>query len=196
MIPQDSAGTERRFRHGQPKRPYAGRVHSLRLICFFVSLVLAGCSGEIYLRDGVTDGDTFYLASRAFSDTDPALQSWVSYSLVRSACQLQIGGENPARESSFECEMTARRLLLDSWLEQRAENPILSDDYLDELASVQNAGYLDEYVARSFRKRHWELPDDLDKSEFRKWRRTHLRSHRPETRIIGSWNYAKNVTPY
>jgi len=158
-------------------------------------LAIAGCSGEVYLRDGVTNGDTFYLADRALRDTDPALQSWVSYSLGRSACQLQIGGENPARESSFACEMTARRLLLDTWLEHQAENPDLTDEYLDELSSIQTAGYLDEYVARNFSKRHWELPGDLDMSGFKKWRRSNLPGHKPQTRIIGSWNYAKNVTP-
>ena len=158
-------------------------------------LAIAGCSGEVYLRDGVTNGDTFYLADRALRDTDPALQSWVSYSLGRSACQLQIGGENPARESSFACEMTARRLLLDTWLEHQAENPDLTDEYLDELSSIQTAGYLDEYVARNFSKRHWELPGDLDMSGFKKWRRSNLPGHKSQTRIIGSWNYAKNVIP-
>ena len=164
------------------------RVSGLSII-----LAIAGCSGEVYLRDGVTDGDTFYLAERAMTDTDPALQSWVSYSLGRSACQLQIGGDNPARESSFECEMSARRLLLDTWLEQQAENPANRDAYLDELASVQQAGYLDEYVAKNFGKRHWELPNNLDMSGFKQWRRAHLRGHKPQMRIIGSWNYAENV---
>ena len=157
-------------------------------------LATAGCNSEIYLRDGVTDGDTFYLAERALTDTDPALQSWVSYSLGRSVCQLQIGGENPARESSFECEMSARRLLLDTWLEKQAENPKLRDAYLDDLSSVQTAGYLGEYVARNFAKRHWRLPDDLDVAAFNRWRRSNLPGHKPQTRIIGSWNYAKNVT--
>ena len=159
-------------------------------------LAVASCSAEVYLRDGVTDGDTFYLAERALTDTDPALQSWVSYSLGRSVCQLQIGGENPARESSFECEMTARRLLLDTWLEQQAENPDRVDEYLDELSNVQAAGYLEEYVARYFGKRHWALPHDLDVAAFKKWRRRNLRGHKPQTRIIGSWNYARNVTSY
>jgi hypothetical protein len=167
-----------------------------KLIGISIMLAIAGCSGEVYLRDGVTDGDTFYLADRALRDTDPALQSWVSYSLARSACQLQIGGENPARESSFACELTARRLLLDSWLEHQAENPDLTDEYLDELSGIQTAGFLDEYVARNFGKRHWELPGDLDMSGFKRWRRSNLPGHKPQTRIIGSWNYAKNVTPY
>ena len=159
-----------------------------------ITLAIAGCSGEVYLRDRVTDGDTFYLAERAVTDADPVLQSWVSYSLARSACQLQIGGDNPARESSFACEMTARRLLLDSWHEHQADNPGLHDEYLDELSSVYDAGYLDEYVARNFRKRHWESPEDLDRPGFKKWRRSNLQGHKPQTRIIGSWNYARNVT--
>lgn len=164
------------------------------LLILSIVLAVAACSGEVYLRDGVTDGDTFYLAERALSDTDPVLQSWVGYSLARSACQLLIGGDNPARESSFDCELTARRLLLETWLEQQAENPLLQDEYLDQLSQVQTAGFLDDYVARYFRKRHWDLPGDLDVSAFNRWQRRNLSGHKPQTRIIGSWNYAENVT--
>ena len=166
------------------------------LIVLLITLAVAGCRGEVYLRDGVTDGDTFYLAERAHTDMDPVLQSWVTYSLGRSVCQLQIGGDNPARENSFKCEITARRLLLDTWLEQQAENLELRDAYLDELASVQASGYLNEYVASYFRKRHWEYPDGLDMSAFKKWRRSNLPGHVPQTRIIGSWNYGRNTTAY
>ena len=169
-------------------------MRSQPLLLLSIMLAIAACSGEVYLRDGVTDGDTFYLAGQAFTDTDPVLQSWVTYSLARSACQLQIGGDNPARESSFDCELTARRLLLDTWLEQKTEHPVLQDGYLDELAGVQASGYLDEYVARYFRKRHWELPRKLETSTFNNWQHKNLPGHRPQTRIIGSWNYAKNVT--
>jgi len=59
-----------------------------KLIGLLIMLAVASCSAEVYLRDGVTDGDTFYLAERALTDTDPALQSWVSYSLGRSVCQI------------------------------------------------------------------------------------------------------------
>jgi len=156
----------------------------------------AACSSDIYLHEGVTDGDTFYLAEQALSDADPALQSWVTYSLARSACQLQIGGDNPARESSFDCELTARRLLLDTWSEQKAAETGVRNDYLDDLSAVRSAGYLDEYVARYFKKRHWELPQNLNSSAFRKWQRANLPRHKPQMRIIGSWNYAKNVSSW
>ena len=167
----------------------------MRISILFCCLGIAACSSEIYVRDGVTDGDTFYLADRALTDDDSALQSWVSYSLARSTCKLRIGGDNPARESSYECELSARQLLLDTWLEKQTLNPTLSNEYLDELASVQRAGFLDEYVARHFRRRHWDLPEDTDVREYRRWQRENLPSHRPETRIIGSWNYARNVGP-
>jgi hypothetical protein len=155
--------------------------------------LLAACNSEIYVRDGVTDGDTFYLAERALTDSDPALQSWVSYSLMKSACQLQIGGDNPARASSFDCELGARRHLLDAWYEQRVRNPDIRDTYLDELSAVLEAGFLPEYVADNFGQRHWDLPPDLDKRGYTAWHREHLGRHKPVTRLAGSWNYARNV---
>ena len=116
----------------------------MRYLRLLALVVLAGCNNEIYVRDGVTDGDTFYLAPVAMVDTDPALQSWVAYSLTRSVCQLELGGENPARASSFDCEFRARDVLADAWAEHCAEDPAISDDYLDKLLAVRAAGFLGE----------------------------------------------------
>lgn len=165
----------------------------MRVLVFFCLISIAACNSEIYVRDGVTDGDTFYLAERALTEDDAALQSWVSYSLTRSACQLQIGGTNPARSNSFDCELTARRLLLETWTEKQIINPLVADEYLDDLVLIQRAGYLDEYIARHFRKSGWLVPDDIDIPAYRRWQATTLPSHKPKTRIIGSWNYARNV---
>lgn len=161
-----------------------------------VATLFAGCNGEIYVIDGVTDGDTFYLSDRAFSDTDPVLQSWVAYSLARSVCQLEVGGENPARNNTFECELKSRRILVDTWREQKAEDENTADRYLDALLSVDDADYLAEYVARFHLKRHWALPPDLDMHGFGNWRRGNLLKHRPQTRIVGSWNFARNRVTY
>lgn len=155
--------------------------------------LVAACNGEVYVRDGVTDGDTFYLAERALYDPDPVLQSWVGYSLSKSACQLDIGGDNPARTSSFDCELSARRLLLENWRDFRRAEPAPSDGYLDALLRVADAGFLEEYVWHYFRRRHWSRPDGLRLQHFTEWRRRHLASHRPRTRLTGSWNYARNV---
>ena len=148
------------------------------------------------MRDGVTDGDTFYLSLEALADADPVLQSWVSYSLTKSACQLQIGGENPARASSFECERVSRRHLLETWSDKKRLDPVLADTYLDQLLEVDAAAYLDEYVVHYFASPDWSLPDDLKMDAFHAWRRPALDDHRPETRITGSWNYRRNVSAY
>lgn len=155
--------------------------------------LIAGCNSEIFVRDGVTDGDTFYLAPVAMVDTDPALQSWVAYSLVKSVCQLELHGDNPARQSSFDCELTARNALADAWAEHRAEHPGISDDYLDELLAVREAGFLAEYTAYFFRRSDWQVPDAVDVTAFDGWRRRQLRRHRPQTRIIGYWAYRDDV---
>ncbi|MCH9694561.1 MAG: hypothetical protein K0U72_08640 [Gammaproteobacteria bacterium] len=166
----------------------------------FVLLLLAPSlanAGDIYTRDGVTDGDTFYLAPAAFANDDPAYQSWVTYSLMKSTCQLEIGGKNPARASSFDCEFRSRQHLVNAWQEKRSVNPDFSDAYLDELADVQHAGFLAEYTVKYFGKKHWALPDGLRTSEFLRWRKQGLRGHKPVTRIIGSWNYQKKAaSPY
>ena len=158
-----------------------------------LSAALTGCDGTVYVRDGVTDGDTFYLAPYALTEADPVLQSWVSYSLTRSACQLQNGGPNPARANSFDCELTARKRLLDFWGERRQADPGISDEYLDKLSQVRSAGYLEEYTLSYFGKKSWRVPENLDMGDFRHWRQKNLRGHKPMTRIIGSWNYAEDV---
>lgn len=164
---------------------------------WLISLFLiVGCNHEIYLRNGVTDGDTFYLAPAASVDTDPALQSWVAYSLAKSVCQLELGGENPARQNSYGCEFTARVFLADTWAEHLAENPGISDVYLAELLAVREAGYLDEYTVYFFRRNNWQVPVEVDLSAFSVWRRRHLRGHRPQTRIIGHWGYNDKVAQH
>ena len=109
---------------------YAG---CMRIWLLLLCLPAVALAGQIFTRDGVTDGDTFYLAPHAHVDDDPVLQSWVAYSLAKSTCQLEIGGDNPARNSSYGCELTARRHLLDAWDTQRVEHAGVSDDYLDTL---------------------------------------------------------------
>jgi hypothetical protein len=161
----------------------------MRFPVLLLLLPLAATGSEIYTRDGVTDGDTFYLAPGAFTNDDPAYQSWVAYSLMKSTCQLEIGGDNPARASSFDCELTARRHLVNAWEEKHSENQSITDKYLSMLSEVQYAGFLAEYTQHYFSKKHWEPPPGLRMSEFHLWRTEKLRGHRPETRIIGSWNY-------
>jgi len=163
------------------------------VLALLPGLLAAACSSQVYLKDGVTDGDTFYLSQRALAEDDPAYQAWVRYSLVLSTCQLGIGGENPARATSYDCELRARRNLVEAWQEKTALDPETSNRYLDELVAVEAAGYLGEYVAYYHARQGWTLPADLDDRGFSGWRREHLAGHRERTHLTGSWNYARNT---
>ncbi len=165
----------------------------LRYCTIAACVLLGACHSDIYVRDGVTDGDTFYLSQEAMSDPDPALQAWVAYSLMKSTCQLELGAANPARASSYGCELTARQHLLDAWEEQTAKDPAAQDDDLDTLTGVRSAGHLDEYVVYYFGSRDWQIPAEVDLREFREWQHQNLHHHRASTRIIGSWNYRERV---
>ncbi len=165
----------------------------MRLLSLLLLLPMLASGGEIYTRDGVTDGDTFYLVPSAFTNDDPAFQSWVAYSLMKSTCQLLLGGDNPARASSFECEFTARQHLVNAWEEKHGVNQDIVSGYLEALSAVNQAGFLAEYTSHYFGRKGWRLPAGLRVDEFRKWRQEHLRGHRPQTRITGSWNYAAVV---
>jgi len=154
------------------------------------ALALAACDGRIYVRDGVTDGDTFYLPHYVLADDSADLQSWVAYSLDRSTCQLMIGGDNPARNHTWDCEVGARQTLVETWHEQ-ARLKDARDEYLDTLAAVTEAGYLEEYGWHYHARDHWLRPTGLDAAAFARWRRQRLADHRPATRLIGSWNYAR-----
>lgn len=162
---------------------------NMRILALLTLLPLVALGSEIFTRDGVTDGDTFYLAPQAHSDDDPVLQSWVAYSLMKSTCQLDIGGKNPARNSDYGCEFMARQHLLEAWDTQRDEHADAADHYLDDLLRVREAGFLDEYVVRYFGQDHWQVPVEVKVAEFRTWQRQNLPGHSPVTRIIGSWNY-------
>lgn len=167
-----------------------------RLIFTIVVLAagLAACDRRIYVVDGVTDGDTFYLAEYAYFDDDPALQAWVAYSLDLAACQLLLGGSNPARNSSYACELSARESLVDEWRDQLSSDQTVTDPYLDQLLIVEEQDWLPEYVAIELRRRGWDLPANLKIDAYRDWRESHLRQHRVERRLIGSWNFRDEVT--
>ena len=84
-------------------------------------------------------------------------------------------------------------MLLDVWAEHRTANPDSSDHYLDRLLVVREAGYLGEYTAYFHRRSEWQVPAELDVSAFGEWRLQHLRGHRPQTRVIGYWDYKEKI---
>ena len=83
--------------------------------------------------------------------------------------------------------------MLETWDQQRAAHVGARDDYLDALADVREAGFLDEYVVYYFGAGDWNVPAEVNVKQFNRWQKKHLPNHKASTRIIGSWNYERNV---
>ncbi len=162
-----------------------------RLFALIVLVALSACRDDIYVRNGVTGGDRFHISPQQLLAEDPVQQSWIAYSLAKSVCQLELDDDNPARANSFGCEFSSRLHLLDEWQQQRTLTPGIRDDYLDTLAMVRDEAFLDEYVVYFFGKKNWIVPAEIEQSAFGKWRRKHLRGHKTDTRVIGSWSFRR-----
>lgn len=160
-----------------------------RSLSLLAAALLSACASDVYVRGGVTDGDTFFVAPVAYATDDPSVASWLRYSLIRSTCQLELGGPNPARANSYACELKGREHLVDAWLEHRASGGDHEDAYLDDLATVREAGFLDEYTAHYFAKDERRRSQTFDWKGFERWRGRHLKRHRPQTRLVGYWGY-------
>ncbi|MEN7343893.1 MAG: hypothetical protein AAAFM81_13165 [Pseudomonadota bacterium] len=163
-------------------------------------LLIIGCDTRVYVKEGVTDGNRFSLPAMVELSPDPVVQSWVAYSLAKSVCQLEMGGENPARNNSFACELSSREVLVDRWSDYGSvDTGERSDDaqYLDQLAEASDAGFLDEYVWQFMAQRDWTQPASLELEAFKRWRQEQptWRRHRAVTRIIGSWGYPPGDEP-
>ena len=89
--------------------------------------------------------------------------------------------------------MQARTTLLEAWREKKSDHAQLVDPYLDELLLVQQEGYLGEYVGYHLRQRSWTVPGTLRLRTYRRWLADTLPGHKPETRLIGTWNYKERV---
>mgnify|MGYP001804471236 CR=1 FL=1 len=171
-------------------------------ILWVLTALVAACDGRVYVRDGVTDGDRFSLPTTLSENPDPITQAWAAYSLSRSVCQLEMGGENPARNSSLDCEVSARQALAQRWNELKADRALAGQEvpangesmYLDTLAKIHAADVLEGYSWKYLRKRHWAEAAPEARSAFEEWREVHLKKrHKPQTRIVGSWGFASTT---
>lgn len=81
---------------------------------------------------------------------------------------------------SFEAEVFARQFQLQAWREIK-ESQAISYEFMDQMELIADAGYLEEYVWRFYRRPDWPESEDLRLEEFDAWAAVHLQGHRPVT---------------
>ncbi len=152
------------------------------LLWLFTMALIVGCAAQTASRP---DSRTEIVVDRSLSQA--ALPAWLFYGGSRSLWMDKTFFErNPgavAYRYSFAEEVEARDACAQVWRDLKAKDG-RSDRYLDDLATVQAAGFLREYTRVSFRDPGWSVPEGLRLAEFDQWRQPHLRNHRPETRVV------------
>jgi hypothetical protein len=126
------------------------------------------------------------------SVTQKTLPAWLAYAGARAAwMEKDFQEQHPEAVEyrySFEEEIEAREFCLKIWGKSKEKDPKLKDKFLDELRSVQQAGYLREYVWWNYYIREWQpKPEGLDLDGFKKWAATHLKKHTPQTLAIAKF---------
>jgi hypothetical protein len=106
---------------------------------------------------------------------------WTAYLYTRAALVAAESedvrfppGDHPA---SFAEELRARLIAVNLYQQLRRGNPSVDSPYFADLARVETAGFLREYVWRYLRNSSWSEPDGLQLAAFDAWRATHLRNH-------------------
>ncbi|MBS0162037.1 MAG: hypothetical protein JSR64_12640 [Nitrospira sp.] len=124
------------------------------------------------------------------STSKHTLPAWLFYAGTRAFWMekkfFELHPEATSYQHTFLEEVAARGGCTKIWQEIRAKDG-RRDRYLDDLATVEQSGYLREYVWIYFRERGWSEPPDLHLMEFERWRRLHLQSHEPETKAIAQF---------
>jgi hypothetical protein len=117
-----------------------------------------------------------------------ALAPWLFYAGARAHwMEKKFFDQNPGATSyqyTFTEEIEARGGCAHLWREIRDKDHLMNR-YLDDLITVQEAGFLREYIEYIWtylRDVHWSQPESLRLEEFDRWRNANFRDHDPETR--------------
>ncbi|MGH8151007.1 MAG: hypothetical protein ACRETB_13675 [Steroidobacteraceae bacterium] len=118
--------------------------------------------------------------------TPPAeRQLWAAYIYTRAALVAAESGQRALAVgehiASFDEELRGRLIAVNLYRELQRANPALHSAYFADLARVDAAGYLREYVWRYLRAPSWTRPEGLRLAAFDAWRAVHLLHHTAET---------------
>ncbi|OQW37413.1 MAG: hypothetical protein A4E19_13485 [Nitrospira sp. SG-bin1] len=118
------------------------------------------------------------------------LAPWLFYAGSRAHwMEKKFFEQNPGVTSyqyTFMEEVEARKRCAHLWREVRVKDG-LTNRYLDDLVTVLDANFLEEYTWTYFRSDDWRQPNDLRLAEFDRWRSMNLQGHKPETRAVSQF---------
>lgn len=117
--------------------------------------------------------------------TNPSIAAaWYAYALSHANwISEHYKDKDPAKDYklAFEEELLCRGNLVQVWYELKEKTPDLKDIYLDEMVTVRDAGFLEEYIWTYHSDEGWPLPENLQLEEFDAWMAENLPEHHPET---------------
>jgi len=112
-----------------------------------------------------------------YFETHPeSMPAWIVYAMHRNA--MPDAGEYPI-------EVESRRKMVGYWKEEGTSG---ADRYLDSMVTIEELGFLEEYVIAAFSEPGWTVPAaamaDLDIPAFFAWAEENLQGHVGETRAF------------
>jgi tetratricopeptide (TPR) repeat protein len=107
--------------------------------------------------------------------------AWLGYGMEKALWKTKLFLEkNPSASTyvySLAEEVECRKSLAKIWLEMKGKNG-KTDQYLDDLATVVDAGFITEYVWHYLRQPDWIAPDTLREVRFQSWARENIAKHK------------------
>ncbi len=135
-----------------------------------------GC-GHVEPSPQPDDSKTRLVVDSDYFETHPeSMAAWTLYAMQRKA--MPGAGE-------YEIEVEGRRTMVDYWREEGTSG---ADRYLDLMVTVEELGFLEEYVIAAFSRPGWTVPAaamaDLDIPTFFAWAEENLQGHVGEARAF------------
>jgi hypothetical protein len=111
-----------------------------------------------------------------------AQTAWIAYAAWLLATADQSVQKPGLITPAFEQEVAARKMAVRMWVSDVEDEKGSLDPYLEQLRSVDQAGFMREYIWTYLRRVAWKTePAGLQLAAFAEWARGGLRDHTPET---------------
>ena len=117
-----------------------------------------------------------YFSQKIFANKNTS-PGWFAYGMALSSWQPSYLSNG--KLNYYEREVFARTEAAKIWGQLRKKGSVKMDRDLDALWSVNDAGYMPEYVWMYLKRRSFQNPGDLRLEAFKTWAKVNLQQHVP-----------------